>query len=194
MGIAALLAIAAAVAGSVFLLRGRPAAPAIVRPTLGILNLDPQRFGAIANEDAVALGSLFARMVEAEREPPACDVLLLYCAIGPRGEIEGSVPGLGEIIRRAGAKVVIMASENDSERYMQAAQGSDTASVNLVMTLERKGDGFPSYFVRLFRLMFEGTSMPVAWVTLSPQAPGIVHEGPELVMSCGFGQLAFRAS
>lgn len=48
MGIAAILAIAAAVAGSIFFLRGRrPAVPVIARPTLGVLNLDPERFGAM---------------------------------------------------------------------------------------------------------------------------------------------------
>ncbi len=190
------LAVIAAVAVSAFLLRSRRArAPAVVRPVLGILNLDADRFGPLASEDRAALAPLFSSVVESNRVPPECDVLLLYGSIGPQGQIDRSPVGLREIIRDAGAKVVVVAAENEAERYIEAAQPAPYGKANLVMTLERRGDAFPTFFRQLFGRMFSGTSMPVAWVELAPQIPGHEHSGcPETIFACELGQLTFRGA
>lgn len=187
--------VVAAVGGLGMLMRSRRASPAptITRPVLGILDLDRDRFGALAGEDRAALGPLFSSVMESDSAPPACDVLLVYCEIEAGGRVAGSPLSLREIIRDAGARVVIVAAENDPDRYMEAAKPAAYGAANLVMALERKGDAFPAFFSKLFGLMFRGVSMPVAWVQLAPQIPGHEHTGlPESIFACEVGQLAFE--
>lgn len=133
-------------------------------------------------------------MVESDGAPSACDVLLVYCGIEAGGKVAGSPLSLRQIIRDAGAGVVIFAAENDPDRYMEAAKPAAYGAANLVMTLERKGDAFGAFFGKLFELMFRGVSMPVAWVQLAPQVPGHPHADlPETIFACEVGQLAFEA-
>lgn len=195
MGIATMLASAADFVGSVFSRRDRrPGMPVIDRPVLGILNLDPERFDAMVAEDRAAFDPLFETVMQSDREPPRCDVLLLYCSLDLAGQVKRTTSSLGKIIADSGACIVIFAVGNTGDAYVHTGHDPCSRSVNLVKTLDRKGDGFPTYFTRLFKLMFEGMSMPLAWVTLSPQAPGLEHEGPSMYMACGYGQVAFRAS
>jgi hypothetical protein len=191
----ALLIIAAAAGGAALLMRSRrvSAATTITQPVLGILDLDRSRFGTLASQDRAALGPLFNSVMESESAPPKCDVLLVYCGIEAGGKIAGSPLSLRQIIRDAGARVVVFAAENDPERYMEAAQPAAYGAANLVMTLERKGDAFAAFFGKLFGLMFRGVSMPVAWVQLAPQIPGHPHADlPETIFACELGQLAFK--
>ncbi|WP_420128776.1 hypothetical protein [Longimicrobium sp.] len=184
-----------AVGGAGLLMRSRrTSAPTITGPVLGILDLDRARFGSLASEDRTALGPLFNSVVESDGAPPTCDVLLLYCEIETGGKVGGSPLSLRQIIRDAGARVVIVAAENDPERYMEAAQPAGYGAANLVMALERKGDAFPAFFGKLFGLMFRGVSMPVAWAQLAPQIPGHEHAGlPESIFACELGQITFTA-
>jgi hypothetical protein len=187
--------VVAALGGAGLLMRGRRVSAATVtRPVLGILDLDRERFGALAGQDRAALGPLFSSIVESHSAPPTCDVLLVYCEIEAGGKVAGSPLSLRQIIRDAGARVVIFAAENDPERYMEAAQPAGYGAANLVMTLERKGDAFTGFFGELFGLMFRGVSMPAAWVQLAPQIPGHPHADlPETIFACEAGQLAFKA-
>lgn len=189
------LLVIAAVGGAGLLMRSRRASAAttIVRPVLGILDLDRERFGSLASEDRATLGPLFSSVVESDGAPPRCDVLLVYCEIQTGGAVAGSPLSLREIIRDAGARVVIVAADNHPDRYMEGAPPAAYGAANLVMTLERKGDAFPTFFRELFGLMFRGVSMPVAWVQLAPQVPGLEHAGPESIFACEVGQLAFKA-
>lgn len=43
------------------------------------------------------------------------------------------------------------------------------------MTLKRKGHIFPNFFKKLFEMMHHGVTMPMAWVKLAPQIPGVEH-------------------
>jgi hypothetical protein len=189
------LLVIAAVGGAGLLMRARRAStPTISQPVLGLLDLDPSRFGSLASEDRAAFGPLFSSVVESNGAPPRCDVLLVYCEIEVGGAIAGSPLSLRQIIRDAGARVVIVATDNHPDRYMEAARPAGYGAANLVMTLERKGDGFAAFFGKLFALMFRGVSMPVAWVQLAPQIPGLDHTGgPESIFACEVGQLAFKA-
>jgi hypothetical protein len=47
----------------------------------------------------------------------------------------------------------------------------------LVLTINRKGVAFATFFRRLFEDMSNGISMPDAWVKLAPQIPG--HDSPD---------------
>jgi len=64
--------------------------------------------------------------------------------------------------------------------------------MNLVMTLERKGDVYPRFFRRLMEDMITGTSMPEAWVKLAPQGPAQQDDIPETVFNAGYGSLRFK--
>lgn len=189
------LLVIAAIGGAGLLMRARRGSTAtITQPVLGILDLDSGRFGALASQDRAALGPLFSSVVEGDGAPPRCDVLLVYCGIEAGGKVAGSPLSLRQIIRDAGARVVIVAAENEPDRYMEAAQPAAYGAANLVMTLERKGDAFAAFFGKLFGLMFRGVSMPAAWVQLAPQVPGHPHSDlPETIFACEVGQLAFKA-
>jgi len=161
--------------------------------TLGLLDFSGGRASALAAADRTALEQFFSEVKEAVREPPPCQLLLLYCTIGPDGTISNSRLGLREIIRDAGAPVVIVATPNSGESYTVAANKNKRyARANLVMTLDRKGDAFGSFWRRLIGDMKAGTPMPVAWVKLAPQVPGAEHtDCPEAIFACELGQVVF---
>lgn len=193
----AIIAVVALLAGGVLRLfsrgRGENTVP-IIDPVLGIASFQGESARRWVDEDRAALAPLFAQVHETVGAVPRCDVLFLYCAIGPDGRIGGTAAGLRGLIRDSGAKIVVVASENPVGAYTAAgAPTVPAAFANLVMTLDRKGSAFPSFFARLFADMFTGTSMPLAWVKLAPQIPGHVHPGaPEAIFAAERGQLAFR--
>jgi hypothetical protein len=165
----------------------------IQSPTLGILNLKGADAEASVSEDREALSSMFSATTESVDAPPACDVLLLYCDIEPGGRIVGARLGLRELIRDAGARVVVVASENAAEGCFCSAKKTGYGYANLVFTLDRKGPVFSTFFRRLFMEMKKGKSMLRAWVKLAPQIPGQVHpDCPDAVFLAEAGQLAFK--
>jgi hypothetical protein len=169
--------------------------PAIViaAPTLGILNVVGEDARSALEADRRAFGGLFGRTTEATDAPPRCDVLLIYCQIGVDGRLKNTASSLREVIRDSGAKVVLVASENPADAYIKAGHVEAYGRANLVMTLDRKGAAFGTFFARLFGDMLKGTSMPVAWERLAPQIPGETHrDAPEAIFACELGQVAFR--
>jgi hypothetical protein len=167
--------------------------PRIQSPVLGILDLSAGSATAEVDADRAALGPLFSALLESTTEPPRCNVLFLYCHIEADGSLRGHGQGLREIIRDSGAAVVVVAMENEAEAYVAAAKDRGYGRANLVMTLHRKGEVFATFFQKLFSLMKGGVSMPVAWVRLAPQVPGMEHTGvPDTVFACEAGQVAFQ--
>jgi len=165
----------------------------IESPRLGVLNLLGPQGAALASADLKALGPLFGKAVESSSAPPQCDVLLLYARISDAGKVARSDLGLREIIRDSGARVVIVASENSGDAYTACAPETGYGKANLVMIMEREGDNFSKFFVRLFKKMFEGTTMPMAWVQLAPQIPGAKHtDVPGAIFDAEAGQVTFR--
>lgn len=165
----------------------------IQSPSLGILNLKGEAAALAVSEDRDALSSMFSATTESTDAPPACDVLFLYCDIEPDGRIAGASLGLRELIRDAGARVVIVASENAAEGCFCAAKKTGYGHANLVYTLDRKGTVFSKFFTRLFADMKKGKSMLRVWVKLAPQIPGHDHaDCPDTVLLAEAGQLAFK--
>ena len=165
----------------------------IESPRIGFWNLLGEGSSALLEEDRRTIGSLFPHVDEGVSGPPLCHVLMLYCRILGDGSVEGTRLSLGEIIRVSQAPVVVIASENDGDSYIQAAGMAGAGGVNLVMTLSRNGAEFGEFFGRLFRMMFQGRSMPVAWVELAPQIPGDEsRKGPATIFACGAGHVAFQ--
>jgi hypothetical protein len=161
--------------------------------TLGLLDLSGGTAGALMAADRAALASLFRRVSESTDAPPQSTLLLVYCTISSDGVILNSRRSLREIIREAGAPVVVVATPNPGQSYTAAANRSkQLARANLVMTLDRKGDAFAHFFQRLVTDMKQGTSMPRAWVTLAPQSPRETHSDcPDTIFACELGPLAF---
>jgi hypothetical protein len=172
----------------------RRRATVIQSPTLGILDLSAGSSVAMINADRAAIGQFFSSVLESSGTPPTCNVLFVYCDIEPDGSIRHCNSGLREIIRDSGAVVVVVASENPGSGYVAAAKRKPGyGHANLVMTTDRRGAVFPVFFQRLFTHMKRGVSMPVAWVKLCPQIPGLQQtDCPAYVFVCEAGQVVFR--
>lgn len=163
-------------------------------PRLGFLNLKGPGAADLVRADHEALASLFSTSEESTDAPPRCDVLFLYCDIDRDGKIAGRQDGLLALIRRAGARVVVVASENDGSHAMASTRKARAGRANLVFTLDRKGPLFAAFFARLFGEMTNGVSMPRAWVKLAPQIRGRAHaDCPDTVFLCEAGHIAFAA-
>jgi hypothetical protein len=171
----------------------RSRAAVIKSPRIGFLDFSGGELAGQLLEDKAAFGSLFESNPESISTPPQCDVLLLYCRIGPEGTIEGSHHGLRELIRDSGAVVVVIASENTGPQYVAAMKKTGYGNANLVMTFNRKGPVFGQFFYKLFGLMKKGKSMPMAWVRLVPQSHGREQPNcPDALFVCEAGPISFR--
>jgi hypothetical protein len=162
-------------------------------PKIAFLNLVGDTAKKMVAADRGALGDLFSEVTESEREVPQCSVLMIYATLESDGHIKGRTESLREIIQAAGAPVVVIASENDPKAYIAAGHPSDIGKANLVMTLERRGERFPEFFAKLFALMFQGETMPMAWVKLAPQSPGDERENiPSTIFVAEISHIVFK--
>jgi hypothetical protein len=166
---------------------------AIRTPVLGVLRLDAAAGRLWKTEDAPTLALLFNEVRESDRDIPRCDVLFIYGTLDAAGRFGGRNLALRDIIRDAGAKVVVVASPNPGPHYIAAAPKTGYGMANLVMVLDRKGSAFPSFFRQLFSSMFEGVPMPEAWTRMAPQVRGAPHPGlPDSIFACELGPLTFE--
>jgi hypothetical protein len=164
----------------------------IVAPRFATLNLNGAEGEALVQADTQALQPVLGIAEQSNFVPPRCDVLFVYSNISPDGRIESTRMSLGELIRASGATILVVASENIGAHYVACNKTGPYGPVNLVMTLSRRGDLFPRFFVRLFEDMKRGTSMPLAWVKLAPQGPmSESDELPSTIFACMAGQVAF---
>ena len=162
-------------------------------PKLGILNLKGGSVVGIVAADRSAVTSFFATIAETTKSAPSCDVLLVYCDFDSDGNVIGSTLGLREIVRDSGAKIVIVASENSGGKCVKAARTTGFGKANLVLTINRKGTAFATFFKRLFGDMANGVSMPNAWVKLAPQIPGRDHpDCPDSFFACEIGPVTLE--
>jgi hypothetical protein len=162
-------------------------------PRIGFLNLMGSSAETILNEDKIALAPIFSSDEESDRNPPTCDVLLIYGHIEKDGYFANHSDGLRDLIRQSQAPIVIVASENDSQSYIAAGKGTGYGQANLIMTLQRKEAAFTSFFSQLFEMMYKGKSMLVAWVELAPQIPGATHDNcPETIFAAEISHIVFK--
>jgi hypothetical protein len=181
------------IVGFVFVTHRGRRATTIRDPRLGVLNLKRAASGQIVAEDKDALAPVFGNIQDSSVTPPLCEVLFIYCDVAPDGRISGTSLGLREIIRDAGALVVVVASENPGDNYIAASGKRSYGRANLVLTINRRGAIFPSFFSRLFAQMMKGTPMPVAWANLAPQIPGQEHpDCPDAIFIAEVGQVVFK--
>jgi hypothetical protein len=165
----------------------------IPSPVLGVLELAGDSGRALAGDDLAALAPLFGqvRRSEATLPVPVCDVLLLYCMITSQGQIRGSRQSLRDMIRDAGASVVIVALEHPVESYIAGAPVLPFGRTNLIMTLKRKDPAFSRFLVALFSEMKKGTPLPLAWNAVA--GPGVAADRtmPDTIFSNEIGPIAF---
>jgi hypothetical protein len=161
-------------------------------PMIVFLNLAGTDYETIAAEDRALIGPLFGRNVQVATARVPCDVLFLYCNFEPSGKIvgqEASHSDLRNLLRDSRAKIAVIASPVIGYQY--SASG-DNPPVNVVFTLDRKGDKFGRFFRSMFELMWtRGLSMPMAWNLLAPPSRPHQHHGPDTWGPLGAGHVAF---
>ena len=164
--------------------RGPSGGLVIKDPKLGFLNLLGEEGERLLAEDRPALAPLFSSSKErTDLPPPVCDVLVVYCDLARDGKIFATEIGLRQLLRRARARILIVASENKGENSITAAQVAGQSGANLVLTLARNGAEFPELFARLFADMKTGTPMPAAYNKLAPQGKIFLVDAGELVFA-----------
>lgn len=127
------------------------------------------------------------------------DIVHLFCEIDKEGNLIGEHDArlqggsLLETCRKANVKLLVMANNNGSDNYIKAFTGSRKPQglrLNLVMTLDRKGDKFPTFLEGLLQRMSKGMTMPEAWVELAPQIPGKPQGNvPDTIFSADRGEV-----
>jgi hypothetical protein len=101
------------------------------------------------------------------------DVVHLLAGVSSDGMLKGETGSAvhGTVLTRAccdhGVGLLWVASDNSAQAYIS---GFKASSVNLVMTIDRRGSQFSRFLEGLLRRMAEGQTMPEAWVSLCPQA------------------------
>jgi hypothetical protein len=162
-------------------------------PTIGFLNLGGETGAGLLEADRQALGPLFREAKARDRlPPPLCDVLFIYCNFSPQGTSSEAVASPRDLIKAAHAYIAVFASENDGDAYIKRMGKRSEWGANIVMVLNRNGDKFTAFFQRLFTAMFEGQTMPMAWVQLAPQGPSPKHaENPSSIFAAEAGHITF---
>jgi hypothetical protein len=145
-------------------------------PKIGFLNLAGTSGQLLLEGDKATLEPIFPSCVVSEDAVPECDVLLIYAQVQTDGRVVGCSDGLRDIIRKAKAVIAIVAFPNEPNDLIAAGKPTGYGQANLVLTINRKGAAFATFYSELFGRMYRGKTMPVAWVELAPQIPGAAHE------------------
>jgi hypothetical protein len=122
------------------------------------------------------------------------DIVHLFTLVGPDGTIAGSATTGTELIEKCTiweTKLLIIASENNPDGYIKDFK-TNGQLINLVLTIDRRGEKFRTFVGDLLREMRGGMSMPLAWVKVAPQIPGQDHpDAPSTIFFAGLGQTRF---
>jgi hypothetical protein len=166
----------------------------ISNPKIGFLNLMGAPARPLVDEDMTALKPLFSGCLQSDTATPICDVLMIYAAIEATGVVQSGSVSLREMIYNSHAPIVVVATENGAQSYIAASKRPGSGKANLVMTLKRKSASFPSFFKQLFGMMFHDVTMPLAWVKLAPQIPGMEHKDvPETICAMEVTHVLFKS-
>ena len=165
----------------------------IQNPKIGFLNLTGAAAEPLVGEDMRALKPFFSAYLQSCSDTPVCDVLMIYATIAPDGGIQNALDSLRDIIHKSHASVVVVATENGAQSYIAASKRPGSGKANLVMTLKRNGHIFPDFFKKLFEMMHHGVTMPMAWVKLAPQIPGMEHDDvPATICAMEISHVIFK--
>jgi hypothetical protein len=143
---------------------------AVARPVAGFVCMDSS-LKQLMQADLLNMQEIFFESRCSSVQVPLCNVLFLYCMLQDDGGIEGVGLRIRDIARLSQAHIVIVASDNTMEKYQHAMQPKNDWPANIVLVNNRNGQKFIEFFYKLFADMYNGTSMPMAWVKLAPQNP-----------------------
>jgi len=127
------------------------------------------------------------------------DIVHLFCDASPEGIItdkSGAAITGTNLIQKccdSGVKLLWVASENKPDAYIRDFKAAGK-SLNLVMTINRKGSQFSVFLEKLLSKMSLGDTMPVAWVAISPQSPNDPRQkdSPACIFAAGRGAVKLR--
>lgn len=123
------------------------------------------------------------------------DVIHVLCNVSQAGHLAGSEISGTQLIETCcsrDVKLLWIGSSNPPDGYIQGFKAKGRR-INLVMTIDRKGEKFPNFLEKLLREMSKGVAMPVAWNQLCPQVPGSEHaESPSSIYFAGLGDVRLR--
>ena len=122
------------------------------------------------------------------------DIVHVLTPVTVDGRIGDSEISGTELIQRAAldnTKLLWIASSNDPKGYIKGFKANGN-KLNVVMTIDRRGDCLSNFIGKLLHEMQSGLSMPVAWNKIAPQIPGQEHpDAPVLIFYCGLGKVRF---
>lgn len=169
--------------------------PRLVPLTLGFASLGGDDLLPLLNEDVAALSPLFKNINLAPvTQLPSCEILFLYAHLRKDGALIGvkSPAGLRQLAQLTGAKIIVLASPNNSDAIQSSISLAGPKQANLIFTLDRNGSGFSKLFCELFEKMQSGESMLHAWVQLIPQCPSAMPANvPATIFLAEAGDLSF---
>lgn len=127
------------------------------------------------------------------------DVVHLFCDVTSDGNIidvqgrETAATTLMQNCFDSDVKLLWLASENKPQGYIKGFKAGRNP-LNLVLTLDRKGSSFSTFLEDLLRKMSAGETMPVAWVSLSPQDSNDPRnqDTPACIFAAGRGGVRLR--
>lgn len=185
----------------------RRAQDEVVGTRILIASLDP-KFVELMKSDCHCYSQFYATPTETVFESSqelfkairqGYDIVHLFCDVSSDGNImdgRGNVTtatGLLQCCSDSDAKLVWLASENKPEGYIQ---GFKTAGkpLNLVLTIDRRGSRFSNFLGCLLRKMAAGETMPVAWVSVSPQNSNDQRnqDAPACIFAAGRARVRLR--
>jgi hypothetical protein len=122
------------------------------------------------------------------------DIVHVLTPVTVDGRIGDSEISGTELIQQAAlnnTKLLWIASSNDPKGYIKGFKANGN-KLNVVMTVDRRGDCMSNFIGKLLHEMQSGLSMPVAWNKIAPQIPGPEHpDAPATIFYCGLGQVRF---
>ncbi len=169
----------------------------ISSPSLAFANLAGNAGKSLMDQDRRSLEDVFrGRILVADQTLPRCNVLFVYCALDSSGHISGASFTFRDLIKGAGAHIAVIASELQptllsNPEFGKTLQAKNDWPANMVITLNRNGEHFGTFFHRLFLDMHAGTTMPMAWVKLVPQGPHQPRDVPGTICLMEAGHIAF---
>jgi len=170
----------------------------VIPLTIGFANLSGDDLVPLLTEDAAALSGMFkSTNIAPVTRFPSCEILFLYAHLREDGTLAGIdvLAGLRQVAQLTSATIVVLASPNHSETAQKSAALPGQKSANLVLTLNRNGDGFSRFFGELFERMEAGSSLMHAWVELAPQHPSAMPSyAPSTLLIAEAGDMRFPDS
>jgi hypothetical protein len=171
----------------------------IVNPVVAFLNLAGAECAEICSEDAYKIGGIFdGEIICSHSDVPKCNILFLYINLPLQQDALTCARTIRQIAVAAGAHIVVIANEVDHVALQSQnlighlAKDREKWPMNLVITLFRNNEHFATFFLRLFRSMLAGITMPMAWVELAPQGPQTQTDIPGTLCLQEAGHINFR--